>query len=118
MSSSVFDQPGLEVDASRLAPELERGTVVVVDVREPYEWDAGRIPGSLHLPLGEFGARAGELDRDATIVVACRVGGRSAVAAQALRQAGFDAWSLRGGLLDWHDGTRPVEPADGTVADH
>lgn len=118
MASPVFDQPGLEVDADQLATELERGSVVLVDVREPYEWDAGRIAGSRHLPLSELGARAGELDRDATIVIACRVGGRSGMAAQALRQAGFDAWSLRGGLLDWDGGGRPLEPAGGTVADH
>lgn len=118
MSSPVFDQPGLEVDADQLAAELERGSVVLVDVRETYEWDAGRIEGARHLPLSDLGARAGELDRDATIVIACRVGGRSGMAAQALRQAGYDAWSLRGGLLDWHGAGRPLEPADGAVADH
>lgn len=118
MSSPVFDQPGLEVDAEQLAEQLGRGTVVLVDVREPYEWEAGRIPGSRHLPLGEFGAEAGALDRDATVVIACRIGGRSAIAAQALRTAGFDAWSLRGGLVDWHAQDRPMEPEDGTVAEH
>lgn len=118
MSSSVFDQPGLEVGAEQLAAALAEGSVVVVDVREPYEWDAGRIPGTQHLPLSELPVRAGELDRDGTIVVACRIGGRSGIAAQALRRAGFDAWSLRGGLLDWHAGGHPMEPADGTVADH
>jgi rhodanese-related sulfurtransferase len=118
MPSPVFDQPGLEVDADQLAVELERGSVVLVDVREPYEWDAGRIPCAQHLPLSELSARAGELDRDATLVVACRIGGRSGVAAQALRQAGFDAWSLRGGVLDWDGRGRPLEPAGGNVADH
>lgn len=118
MTSRVFDLPGLEVEADRLAPELERGSVVLIDVREPYEWDAGRIPGSRHLPLSELGARVGELDRDATIVIACRIGGRSGVAARALRDAGFDAWSLRGGLLSWDAGDRPLEPAGSSVADH
>jgi rhodanese-related sulfurtransferase len=118
MSSPVFDQPGLEVDVDQLAPELERGTVVLLDVREPYEWEAGRIDGAVHLPLSELGARAGELDRDATIVVQCRIGGRSAVAAQALRQAGYDAWSLRGGILAWDQGGRPLVPDGGVVADH
>jgi rhodanese-related sulfurtransferase len=118
MPSPVFDQPGLEVDADQLAAELERGTVVLIDVREGYEWDAGRIEGAVHLPLGELGARAGELDRDATIVLQCRVGGRSGMAAQALRQAGFDAWSLRGGLLEWDAAGRALVPDGGTVADH
>jgi rhodanese-related sulfurtransferase len=118
MSSRVFDHPGLEVDGDQLTTELQRGTVVLVDVRETYEWDAGRIDGAVHLPLGELGARAGELDRDATIVITCRVGGRSGIAAQALRDAGYDAWSLRGGLLDWDREGRPLVPDGGTVADH
>lgn len=118
MPSPVFDQPGLEVDSDQLAGELQRGSVVLVDVREPYEWDAGRIDGAVHLPMGELGARVGELDRDATIVVQCRIGGRSGVVAQALRDAGYDAWSLRGGILDWDRGGRPLSPEGGTVADH
>jgi rhodanese-related sulfurtransferase len=118
MSSPVFDQPGLEVDATQLAAELRRGSVVLVDVREGYEWDAGRIAGALHVPLGELGARIGELDREATIVVQCRIGGRSGIAAQALRDAGYDAWSLRGGILDWDRSGHPLSPAGGTVADH
>jgi rhodanese-related sulfurtransferase len=118
MAAPVFDHPGLEVDAGQLAPELERGAVVLVDVREDYEWDAGRIPGAVHLPLSELGARVDELDRDATIVVSCRVGGRSGMAAQALRGAGYDAWSLRGGILAWDGEGRPLDPPDGAVADH
>lgn len=118
MPGPVFDHPGLEVDAAQLAPELERGSVVLVDVRESYEWDAGRIPGAVHLPMSELGARIDELDRDATIVLSCRVGGRSGMAAQALRGAGYDAWSLRGGILEWDRAGRPLSPEDGTVADH
>ncbi|WP_036725891.1 rhodanese-like domain-containing protein [Patulibacter minatonensis] len=118
MPSPVFDQPGLEVDAAQLAAELERDSVLLVDVREGYEWDAGRIEGALHVPLGELGARIGELDRQATIVVQCRIGGRSGIAAQALRDAGYDAWSLRGGILDWDRAGHPLVPAGGTVADH
>jgi rhodanese-related sulfurtransferase len=118
MPSPVFDQPGLEVDDAQLADELERGSVVLLDVREAYEWDAGRIDGAVHVPLSELGHRARELDRDATIVVQCRVGGRSGMAAQALRDAGFDAWSLRGGLLDWAAAGRPLVPEGGVVADH
>jgi rhodanese-related sulfurtransferase len=87
-------------------------------VREPYEWDAGRIDGAVHVPMGELGARLDELDREATIVVNCRVGGRSGIVVQALREAGYDAWSLRGGLLAWDRAGAPLVPDGGTVADH
>lgn len=118
MASPVFDQPGLEVGVDQLVPELARGSVVLVDVRESYEWEAGRIAGAVHVPLGELGGRLQELDPQATIVVQCRVGGRSGMAAQALREAGYDAWSLRGGLLEWDRDGQPLVPEGGVVADH
>jgi rhodanese-related sulfurtransferase len=118
MGSPVFDHPGLEVDVDELQAALDDGSVTLVDVREQYEWDEGRIPGAVHIAMGDLGARLGELDRDATIVVNCRVGGRSGMAAQALREAGYDAWSLRGGILAWDRAGEPLVPEGGTVADH
>lgn len=118
MPDPVFDHPGLEVDVAQLATELDRGTIVLIDVREPHEWEAGRIPGAEHVPLGELLAQAGEQDRDRTIVFQCLVGGRSAMAAEAFRQAGFDAWSLAGGIRAWDATGRPLTPDDGVVADH
>lgn len=118
MAERIFDHPGLEVDAEELARELERGTVQLVDVREQDEWDAGRIEGAVHVPLSQLGARTGELARDRPVVFQCRVGGRSGYAAQALREQGVDAWSLRGGLLEWDAQGRPLVPEGGVVADH
>jgi rhodanese-related sulfurtransferase len=118
MASPVFDQPGLEVDVPQLKAALADGSVTLVDVREDYEWAEGRIDGAVHVPMGELGARLGELPQDATIVINCRVGGRSGMAAQALRDAGYDAWSLRGGLLAWDREGEPLVPEDGRVADH
>ncbi|WP_320670437.1 rhodanese-like domain-containing protein [Patulibacter defluvii] len=118
MADPLFDHPGLEVDVAQLRDALDRDAVTLVDVREPYEWEAGRIPGAVHVALHELGARANELDRSRPIVFQCRVGGRSAMAAQAFREAGVDAWSLRGGILDWAAAGHPLTPEDGTVADH
>lgn len=118
MADPLFDQPGLEVDVAQLAEALERDAVTLIDVREPYEWEAGRIPGAVHVALSELGSRASEIDRERPVVFQCRVGGRSGMAAQAFREAGFDAWSLRGGLLDWAAAGQPLVPEGGTVADH
>ncbi|MGE4426532.1 MAG: rhodanese-like domain-containing protein [Solirubrobacteraceae bacterium] len=119
MGDHPFTGPGVDVDVATLRQALEAEVpVAVIDVREPHEWDAGRIEGATHIPLGEIGQRADEVPRDRPVVFQCRVGGRSTMAAEAFRRAGFDAWSLDGGLLDWVAAGAPIVPADGSVADH
>jgi rhodanese-related sulfurtransferase len=113
-----FTAPGLEVEPEDLAERLHDGDVVLVDVREPYEWDAGRIDGSRHIELERLASQADTIPRDRTVVFSCRLGARSAMAAQAFRSAGWDAWSLRGGLTLWHDRGLPIVPDGGYVADH
>ena len=90
----------------------------LIDVREDYEWDAGRIDGARHIVLGEVAAQAETIDRDRPVVFYCRVGSRSTMAAQAFRRAGYDAYSIDGGLVAWAGEGRPLEPSDGTVAQH
>ena len=90
----------------------------LIDVREDYEWDAGRIDGARHIVLGEVAAQAETIDRDRPVVFYCRVGSRSTMAAQAFRRAGYDAYSMDGGLVAWAGEGRPLEPSDGTVAQH
>ena len=90
----------------------------VVDVREDHEWDAGRIEGARHIVLGRGGG-AGAHDRPGTrpVVFYCRVGGRSAMAADAFRRAGYEAYSFDGGLEAWAGDGRPLEPEDGSVGE-
>ena len=94
------------------------GEIQLVDVREPYEHDAGRISGARHVELAELSRAAGSLDRERPLVFYCRVGGRSAMATQAFRASGYDARNMAGGLLAWADKGLPLEPVDGSVADH
>lgn len=72
-----------------------------VDVREPYEYEAGHIDGSLHIPIGEITARLEELPADQKLVIVCQVGQRSKLVADFLRQQGMDAHNLEGGLQRW-----------------
>lgn len=109
---------GADLSPRELAERLERGDVQLVDVREPDEWDAGRIAGARHIPLGDLPARAAEVDRERPVVFYCRSGGRSAMAAEAFRGAGFEAFNLVHGLLGWHREALPLDPPDGRVADH
>jgi rhodanese-related sulfurtransferase len=96
----------------------ERGEIALVDVREPYEHAAGRIAGARHLELGRLAAEADSIGRDRPVVFYCRVGARSTMAAQAFRRAGWEAYSMAGGLEAWDRAALPLEPEDGHVADH
>lgn len=88
--------------------------VQVVDCREPYEWHAGRIEGSIHIPLNSILAGAtGHLDPQKRTVVVCRSGNRSELAALMLRARGFEAFNLERGLEEWVDEGRELTTPDG-----
>src|SRR3954451_16424278 len=110
--------PAMDVDPQRVAELQQQRTIQLVDVREDYEWDAGRIAGARHVALGELTAQAETIQRDTPVVFVCRVGGRSAMAASAFRRAGYDAYTMTGGLLAWDARGLPLEPSDGRVAEH
>jgi adenylyltransferase/sulfurtransferase len=101
--------PPDEITALELKRRLDSGDdLVILDVREPFEWEIGRIEGARLVPLGTLPARLGELDRARTYVLQCRSGVRSAQAQELLRRAGFRSLlNLRGGILAWG---RDVDP--------
>jgi rhodanese-related sulfurtransferase len=107
--------PVPQVTAAEAAEALAAGVASLLDVREAAEWRAGRIAGARWIPLGELPARLAELPAGRVIVV-CRSGVRSDLAAEALRERGHDAVNLAGGMLAWLADGRPVEPAGGYVA--
>src|SRR3954467_8491260 len=85
--------------------------VVYLDVREPNEWNLGRIPGAVHLPRGNLESKVeGMVDRGKKIVVYCARGNRSALAALTMKQMGYeDVTSMSGGFIGWADAGGPVE---------
>ena len=95
---------------------LREGGAQLVDVREPYEHEAGRIAGSRHIELEQLPGEAASLDREQPILFYCRTGSRSALAADAFAAAGFDARNLDGGLKAWVKAGLPIEPDGGRVA--
>ena len=96
----------------------EDPTLQVVDVREPYERDAGHIAGTRHIELTKLASEAATLDASCPVVFYCRVGARSTMAAQALRASGAEAYSMDGGLVRWAGEGRPLSPDGGYVAEH
>jgi rhodanese-related sulfurtransferase len=95
-----------------LAEHLDE--VQVVDCREPYEWNAGRIEGSIHLPLNSILAGVtAQLDQDRPIVVVCRSGNRSELATLMLQARGFQAVNLARGLEEWAAEDLPLSTPEG-----
>jgi len=113
-----FHSADVDVDPDRAKQLIADGEVQLVDVREPYEWDAGRIAGARHIELERLASEAESLDRDRPVLFYCRLGARSGMAANAFRRAGYDAYSMDGGLTEWDRRGLPLEPDDGSVAEH
>ncbi len=96
---SLATAPSQEIETLR---SKQDGEVLVLDVRNRPEWDAGHIPGARLIPLPELTSRLDELPKDAPIRVHCQGGARSAVAASVLRANGFtDVTDLSGGFASW-----------------
>lgn len=79
----------------------ERDQLFLLDIREMFEWDAGRIEGSVHIPMMTLSARREELPVDRPILVICRSGNRSAHMTSMLKLSGLDAHNLEGGVKAW-----------------
>lgn len=117
--SQASSESSIEIEPASLVAWLaQEPAPEVIDVRETYEREAGHIAGTRHIALIELTGAAETVPRDRPVVFYCRVGGRSQMAAQAFRAAGFDAYTMSGGLLRWAAEGRPLVPEDGHVADH
>jgi rhodanese-related sulfurtransferase len=85
---------------------------LVVDVREPWEYAEGHLPGAVNIPLSTLPARLAELPQDRPILLVCNSGSRSGVAADFLVQQGFPGekvYNLEGGTYAWMASGLPVE---------
>jgi len=102
----------------QVAELLAGGGVQVIDVRMAFEHEAGHIPGTRLIELSELPVHAASIDRDTPVILYCRSGARSAMATEALLQAGYDAHNMAGGMLAWDAAGLQMEPADGHVAGH
>jgi rhodanese-related sulfurtransferase len=89
----------------------------LLDVRTDQEWDAGHIDGATHIDLPELPGRTEEIDQDRTVVVYCRTGNRSEMAAAALAEGGYDVAKMDEGLVGWAEAGLPLVPAEGYVAE-
>ncbi|HEY6566415.1 MAG TPA: macro domain-containing protein [Actinomycetota bacterium] len=89
--------------------------IQVVDCREPYEWEAGRVEGAVHIPLNDIMAGAGQdLDVARPVAVICRSGNRSELATMMLQARGFEAYNIEGGMEAWAAEGLPFSTPDGS----
>jgi rhodanese-related sulfurtransferase len=114
----AFSETDFDLPPERVNEIVAAGEAQLVDVREPYEWEAGRISGARHIELEHLAGRADELDKDEPVIFHCRLGRRSALATDAFRAVGFDAYNMSGGILAWAEAGLPLEPEGGEVAAH
>jgi rhodanese-related sulfurtransferase len=90
--------------------------IQLVDCREQYEWDAGRVDGAVHIPLNTLMAGGGpSLDPSKPVAVICRSGNRSELATMMLQARGFEAHNVEGGMEAWEAAGLPFEAPDGSA---
>src|SRR5919197_3400191 len=102
-----------EITATELKQRLDQGDdIQIIDVREPHEYEIGKIPDSKLIPLGQVLNRMNEIDSNRETVVHCKMGGRSAKAIEALTRAGFPGrlTNLKGGITAWSNEVDPSVP--------
>jgi adenylyltransferase/sulfurtransferase len=101
-----------DIEPTEVKQKQDRGdNFVLIDVREPHEYQIARIPGARLIPLGELPKRLGELNKLDEFVMHCKSGMRSAKAVDLLKQSGFTkVRNMKGGILAWSDKVDPLVP--------
>jgi len=110
-------QESTAVGVEEAKRKLDAGEALLVDVREPDEWQAGHIAGATHIPLGNITSRASVLPKDREILVICRTGNRSGMAQERLAQAGFtNVTNVAGGITAWAEQGFPITTGEGRAS--
>ena len=101
------------ITATELKQRLDQGDdIQIIDVREAHELAVAKMPGTIHIPLGQVVSRMSEIDPNRETVVHCKMGGRSAKAIEALKRSGFtgNLINLHGGITAWSNEVDPSVP--------
>ena len=113
--SRLFGPPVPSLNAHKLNEKLKSGKrPLVIDVRQPEEYQAGHIAGAKLIPLGTISQHLKELPKDKEIVCVCASGSRSRSAAKQLIKAGYTVLDMSGGMMNWQRAGFPVKK--GSVA--
>lgn len=113
-----FADDAIDITPGEAARRMAEGNLVLIDVREDYEWEAGRVPGSRHIPVESVASEAPSIPQDRSVAFICLGGVRSAMVTKAFRDAGYAAYNVTGGFAEWFGQGLPTEPDDARVAPH
>jgi rhodanese-related sulfurtransferase len=114
MPESRYASPDVpEIEPIQAAQMVDEGAVIL-DVREAEEFSQGRAEGAFHIPFDSLYDRLGEVPGDRPVIVVCRSGGRSYLAAKTLATRGYVSMNLAGGMHAWHDEGLPLVREDGS----
>ncbi len=97
------------ITVHQLKDVLAQGGALVVDVREPWEFAEGHVPGARLVPMSQVPTLVGTLPTDQPVYLVCAVGGRSGQVAAWLGQQGYDTVNVAGGTQEWVTAGYPVE---------
>jgi rhodanese-related sulfurtransferase len=117
-ANEIFADAELELDPLEVQRRLADGSILLVDIREQYEWDDGHIDGARHIEIERLGWNSPTLPTDQPIVFTCRLGVRAKLAAHAFRRVGYEAYNLTGGMAAWNALGLPMVPDGAAVAMH
>ena len=112
MATKDEREPFYRIEVAEAKDMLTDAGVVVIDVREPHEYQAGHLPDATLIPVNSVFARREELPKDKKIVFVCAVGQRSALAAEMAAAAGLPAdhlYTLEGGTEAWRKAGEPID---------
>ncbi len=99
-----------EIDVHTAAAVQDRDDVVLIDVREQWEYDEAHIPNITLIPMGEIENRLDEIPKDKEVILTCRSGNRSGQVTELLQQKGFDnVHNMQGGIVAWQKAGYAVE---------
>jgi rhodanese-related sulfurtransferase len=110
MTTTISQQTLTEITPLTLKQRLKKEKITLVDVREPGEYATGHIPGAILIPLSTL--EPTKIPENGNLILYCRSGNRSRLAAQQLLANGFDHLThLQGGIMAWQEANYPVKTA-------
>lgn len=107
--SNLLGGPAVPQISPRDVPQRQQEGVLLVDVREPHEWQSGHAPNAKHIPLGQLSQHLPTLPRERELLFICRSGNRSGQATALARSAGLPATNVSGGMIAWTSAGLPVQ---------